>query len=186
MPLGNIFGLQFIVSQASGSLFDQACLVDENGDIILQEDGTSCITMENASGSVFTPDIEGIPVILGVTKVEETLTATSATIIGNPTPTISWQWERSADGSTGWSAISGATSSAYTLVEADGDQYIRVVQTATNTEGTDVETSVSTGQIETLLIQSIINSFVSRVEADGGTVENTTCLETELTFLTQN
>ena len=35
-------------------------------------------------------------------------------------------------------------------------------------------------------VQPIIDAFVIRVEADGGTVESTPCLETDLTFLTEN
>jgi len=147
MPLGNIFGLQFIVSQASSNLFDQACLLDENGDVILQEDGVSCVTMENASGSPTVPDIEGIPVILGSPTEGNVLTASSATIIGNPTPAITWQWETSTDGTTGWTSISGATSSTYTVQSSDAGSYLRVVQTATNTEGSDTETSVATSQV---------------------------------------
>jgi hypothetical protein len=143
MPLGNIFGLQFIVSQASSNLFDNACLLDENGDAILQEDGTSCIIMENANGASAPPVIEGIPVVLGVPNEGQTLIATSDTITGVPTPTVSWQWESSADGSTGWTSISGATSSSYVVQPSDTGNYLRVVQTATNNQGSDTASSVS-------------------------------------------
>jgi hypothetical protein len=143
MPLGNIFGVQFIVSQASSNLFDNACLLDENGDAILQEDGTSCIIMENANGASAPPVIEGIPVVLGVPNEGQTLIATSDTITGFPTPTVSWQWESSADGSTGWTSISGATSSSYVVQPSDTGNYLRVVQTATNNQGSDTASSVS-------------------------------------------
>ena len=143
MPLGNIFGVQFIVSQASSNLFDNACLLDENGDAILQEDGTSCIIMENANGASAPPVIEGVPVVLGVPNEGQTLIATSDTITGVPTPTVSWQWERSADGSTGWTSISGATSSSYVVQPSDTGNYLRVVQTATNNQGSDTASSVS-------------------------------------------
>jgi hypothetical protein len=146
LNLGNL--LQTIPSKNYRNLFDLACLLDENGDAILQEDGSSCIVMENASGAISAPDIEGIPVILGVPTEGQTLQATSATIIGNPTPTISWQWETSADGSTGWASISGAASSAYIIQSSDAGNYLRVVQTATNTEGTDTETSAVTSQVQ--------------------------------------
>jgi len=35
-------------------------------------------------------------------------------------------------------------------------------------------------------VQPIINAFVARVIADGGTVESQACLETALTYLTKN
>lgn len=34
--------------------------------------------------------------------------------------------------------------------------------------------------------QLLLNAFVSRVEADGGSVENTACLLSDLTFLMNN
>lgn len=94
MPsLANIIGLQYITDKTASSLFGDACLLDEDGNKVLQEDGVSCVTMENASGDAAAPDIEGIPVILGVPTEGQVLTATSSTITGIPTPTVSWQWE---------------------------------------------------------------------------------------------
>jgi hypothetical protein len=52
-------------------------------------------------------------------------------VTGNPTPSRTWQWLR--DGSS----ISGATSSTYTLVSADGGADVSVRQTETNALGAD-------------------------------------------------
>jgi hypothetical protein len=67
--------------------------------------------------------------IAGVELVGEILTATPASVTGNPAPAITWQWERSG------SPISGATNSTYLLVAADIGETLTVVQTATNSEG---------------------------------------------------
>ena len=93
------------------------------------------------------PSISGAPTISGSAKVGETLTATAASATGEPTPTTSWQWERSDNGTTGWASISGATSSTYTAVSADESKYLRVVQTETNTEGSDSANSAATAQV---------------------------------------
>ena len=93
------------------------------------------------------PVISGVPTIAGTAKVGETLTATAASATGEPTPTTSWQWERSDNGTTGWASISGATSSTYTAVSADESKYLRVVQTETNTEGSDSANSAATAQV---------------------------------------
>jgi hypothetical protein len=93
------------------------------------------------------PSISGVPTISGTAKVGETLTATAASATGEPTPTTSWQWERSDNGTTGWASISGATSSTYTAVSADESKYLRVVQTETNTEGSDSANSAATAQV---------------------------------------
>jgi len=96
------------------------------------------------------PSISGVPTISSQTQVGETITATAASVSGVPTPTTSWQWQRSADGSTGWANISGATSSTYTLVLADDTNYVRAVQTSTNAVGTDSANSAASGQISSV------------------------------------
>ena len=93
------------------------------------------------------PVISGVPTLSGTAKVGSTLTATAASVTGVPTPTTSWQWQRSDDGSTGWANISGATSTTYVLVEADDTNYVRAVQTSTNAVGSDSANSAASAQI---------------------------------------
>jgi len=94
------------------------------------------------------PVITGVPTISGTAKVEETLTATAASVSGVPTPTDSFQWQRSDNGTTGWADISGATNTTYTAVTADENKYLRVVQTSTNVAGSDSANSASTAQVQ--------------------------------------
>ena len=46
-----------------------------------------------------------------------------------------WRWARSANGQTGWTNISGATSSTYTPKEEDGNFYLRASVTYTDRRG---------------------------------------------------
>jgi hypothetical protein len=101
----------------------------------------------NAPVAGITPSIDGVPTISGLAKVNQTLTATAATSSGLPTPTDTFQWQRSDDGSTGWANISGAVNTTYTAVSADEGKYLRVVQTATNTVGSATANSASTAQV---------------------------------------
>lgn len=94
------------------------------------------------------PVITGVPTIAGTAKVEETLTATAASVSGAPTPTDSFQWQRSDNGTTGWADISGATNTTYTAVTADENKYLRVVQTSTNVAGSDSANSAPTAQVQ--------------------------------------
>ena len=64
------------------------------------------------------------------------LTATLTDPDGVTAGTAVWQWERN-DGREGWLAISGATSASYTPVTADGDRYLRVRVTYTDSFGAD-------------------------------------------------
>jgi hypothetical protein len=77
------------------------------------------------------PIIDGPPGISGTAEVGETLTAVPATVTGFPVPTRSWQWLR--DGSN----IIGAINSTYTLVSADNETVVSVLQTETNAIGSD-------------------------------------------------
>jgi len=75
------------------------------------------------------------------------LTASAAVVSGNPSTFREWQWQRSADGVSGWSNIAGETANTYTLVDDDVDNYVRVVQTETNALGSDTASSAATGRI---------------------------------------
>ena len=101
--------------------------------------------IENIAGT--TPVISGVPTISGTAKVDEVLTATLSSVLGTPTPTSTLQWEVSNDGVSGWSTISGATSSTYTVLSSDEGKYLRVVQTETNVIGSDTANSVATAQV---------------------------------------
>ena len=101
--------------------------------------------ISNIAGTL--PIISGVPTISAESQVGETITATAASVTGVPTPTTSWTWQRSADGSTGWADIIGATSITYTLVAADDANYVRAVQTETNASGSDSANSLASAQI---------------------------------------
>ena len=63
-------------------------------------------------------------------------TAVTATL-NDPDGSVSglgWQWARSANGSTGWTNISGATSSAYLPVAADDGMYLRATARYTDAQ----------------------------------------------------
>ncbi len=99
------------------------------------------------------PSITGVPTISGTEEVGQVLTATAASVSGNPTPSRTWQWERSG------APISGATSSTYTLVAADEGETLTVVQTETNALGVDSAESAATGTIAAA--SSAVNPSVS-------------------------
>lgn len=105
------------------------------------------ITLVLGSVISIAPTITTNPTISGTAKVGETLTATAGDTTGTPPPTSTLQWQRSDNGVSGWSDISGATGTTYVLVSADETKYLRVEQTATNIEGSVTATSASTSQV---------------------------------------
>jgi len=106
------------------------------------------ITLVLGSVISIAPTITTNPTISGTAKVGETLTATAGDTTGTPPPTSTLQWQRSDNGTSGWSDISGATGTTYVLVSADESKYLRVEQTATNIEGSATATSASTSQVQ--------------------------------------
>ncbi len=62
---------------------------------------------------------------------------------------LTGKWQRSADGSTGWADIGGATSGTYTLTSTDLLKYIRYLETATNDDGSTDQASNVAGPIGT-------------------------------------
>jgi hypothetical protein len=81
------------------------------------------------------------PVVSGTATFGQTLSCTTGTWSGIPTPTYTYQWQRAS------SNIGGATSSTYVLVAADVGNTIRCVVTATNVVGSTSANSNSTATV---------------------------------------
>jgi len=91
--------------------------------------------------------LNGIPA--GIASVSQTLTAPQI-FDGIPIPTVTYQWQRCSSPTdlTTCVNISGATASSYQLAQADVDDYIRVVATASNTVAPNLTvTSLITDQV---------------------------------------
>ena len=89
------------------------------------------------SADVSVVDVEEGGVVTLSTDEPETempLTATLEDGDGGVTGEI-WQWARSRNGRTGWTNISGATSSSYTPTVADEDFFLRATVTYTDRRG---------------------------------------------------
>ena len=93
-------------------------------------------TTRDVTVTVINVDEAGaVAAISGTARVDSVLTAGMVT---DPDGSVSgqrWTWERSMDGTTGWNAISGATSSTYTAVAGDVGYHLRVKVTYTDPEG---------------------------------------------------
>lgn len=92
-------------------------------------------TRNAGGGGGIPPSNTVAPVISGTAVVGQTLSSTTGTWIGTPIPTYTYQWYR------GVTPISGATSSTYTLVQADATFSVTCVVTATNPAGIASATS---------------------------------------------
>lgn len=95
------------------------------------------------------------PVISGTAVVGQTLSSTTGTWNGIPTPTYSYQWKRGATNI-------GTNSSTYTLVQADAGNTsnITCVVTATNASGSANATSNQIAQILTARTSAFLTASV--------------------------
>lgn len=66
------------------------------------------------------------PTFTGDPLIDVEYTATAGTWSGSPT--LTYQWQKSLDGETGWDNISGATSISYTPTHADYEYYLRLIE----------------------------------------------------------
>lgn len=80
------------------------------------------------------PTNDTAPSISGTAKVRETLTALPGIWSGNPTPSLSYEWQRCDSDSDNGSCtgITGTNSSTYVIQPADVGKYMRVQVTASN------------------------------------------------------
>lgn len=104
------------------------------------------------------------PVISGTAVVGQTLSSTTGTWTGIPTPTYSYQWKRGATNI-------GTNSSTYTLVQADAGNTsnITCVVTATNASGSANATSNQIAQILTIRTSAFLTaSAISDATIRGG------------------
>src|SRR4051794_10743680 len=88
------------------------------------------------------PVNSGAPVVAGTTQRTFQMNATWGSWSGAGN-IYSYQWQRSADGSS-WQNIAGATTSVYTLAQADEGALIRMLITASNVDGVVTLSSAAT------------------------------------------
>ena len=99
--------------------------------------GAASATSNSITGTATAPVNTVAPVISGTAVVGQILSSTTGTWTGTPTITYAYQWKRNG------SNIVSATSSTYTLVQADATFAITCAVTATNVAGSAEATSNS-------------------------------------------
>jgi len=131
------------------------------------------------SGIPNAPFIEALPTISGDVEVGRTLTAIPASVTGDPTPVITWQWQRKELGGD-WANIIGETSDTYAIGIDDLGDFLRVRQTATNIIGVASATSEETTAVEGNLIEI---TYIDPLKARMDVFEGEACALAALTAL---
>lgn len=114
------------------------------------------ISVKNLIVPEFLPIITGVPTVSGTAQVGQVLTANAASVSASPPSTRVFRWQRSDNGTSGWTTIQD--SNTYTVALADEQKYIRVQQRETNTLGTTIANSASTSQVP-LSFEGLLDAY---------------------------
>ena len=117
------------------------------------------------------PINSAVPTVTGSPQRTDTLTATAGAWTGAGN-TITYQWQRSADG-TNWTNITSATAPVYNLALADEGDTVRVVVTATNISGVSSTPSAPTSAIAPYPPANTVAPAISGVAERGVTLNAT-------------
>lgn len=112
------------------------------------------------------------PSVTGASNPGGTLTRVNGTYTGLPTPTIAGVWQQSANGTTGWTDISGQTSANYIVAVANGI-YVSWLDTATNSNGS---TSVRSNVMLVQALAAPVNTVAPSSPTSGTTDTITTAV----------
>lgn len=94
------------------------------------------------------PVNEQLPTIVGTPQVDSALVGSDGTWTNDPT-SFAYQWQLSANGTSGWADISGASGPTYTPILSEVGQYLRIGVTASNDGGSSAQAySAASGPVE--------------------------------------
>ena len=127
----------YMLAQADEGEYVRALVTASNPDgaVSVPSNVTSAVV------SPYPPANTVAPTVIGIAQRAYTLTATLGTWTG-PGLAYACQWQH--DAGFGWQNISGASASTYTLVATDDGTTVRVVVSATNTDGAVQQASART------------------------------------------
>jgi hypothetical protein len=100
-----------------------------------------------AAQAQYAPSNTGAPTISGNPQEGQTLTASTGTWASSSNTTYAYQWQRCNSTGAACAAIAGATNQTYVIGSADVGNTLRVLVTATNTDGSSSAPSAPTGVV---------------------------------------
>ena len=110
--------------------------------------------------------------ISGTAQEGSTLTAVNGTLNDSDASVTSYQWQASTDSGATWSNITlNGTGSTYTAIEADEGHLLRVIETATDSDGGPATTSTSAASAA---VADITLAFTSTASISGTAQEGST------------
>jgi probable HAF family extracellular repeat protein len=151
----------FTFLDALGSFGTWANGVNDSGQVVGYYNGTS------NSGFIATPpplEFTTPASVVGTAQEGQVLTADGA--VNDPTAVITYQWQFNVTGND-WADIVGATSSTYTVAEADEGHPIRVVESASAGSATATSTSDPTSAVIDIGLAFVTGGSIVGIAQEG-------------------
>src|SRR5262249_19253061 len=101
--------------------------------------------------------------VIGTPQEGQVLTAVAGTLNDSDAAGTGWQWHAASHGGTTWNTIGGANASTYTVVENDEPNLLRVVETATDSDGG----SATSDSAQNAAVTDIQLAFTSAASVSG-------------------
>lgn len=129
------------------------------------------LVLPQAGGIVRVPDAPlpfttVAPVATG-TAVETSVVSTTDGTWASMPFSFTYQWQKSDNGTTGWTNITAAAASTYTLAETLVDKYVRCAVTGTNINGAGTAYSNAIGPIAEIGIEQDLLAYWKLEETSG-------------------
>ena len=188
--IGGTESAPFTIISTSGQLQTKAALDYETKSSYIVT--VSVKDSKDDSGVADTAEDDSIEVTITVTNADEDGTVTLlpaqpqvgvvlTASLADPDGAVSgttWVWESSADGSTGWTTLNGAsstvTTSSYTPVTADLNKYLRATASYTDPESSGKSANaVSANAVQAALVTNLEPDFPSTETGARTVAENT-------------
>jgi hypothetical protein len=113
-----------------------------------------------AAQAQYAPSNTAAPTVSGTAQEGQTLTASTGSWNSSSNTTYAYQWQRCNASGAACANISGATSQTYTVGSADVGNRLRVLVTATNSDGSSSAPSGTTGVVTSKSTQGTNTSSV--------------------------
>lgn len=138
---------------------------------LVQEDGVSKFLLETTGALLLetaAPVNTVAPAVTGTTTVGQVLSTTNGTWTDAGGSVFTYQWQDSADGSTGWANISSATNQTYTIGAGESSKYIRCV--VTDTDSTTQAASANSNVVGPIAAAPSLSTVAGKTGTSGTAV----------------
>ena len=156
----------YVVSDSDVGYFVKVSVVATNG----VGSSSAALSSETAAITDIAPTNTAIPVVTGVARTGETLTASRGSWTSAPSgsTTYTYQWKRATTSGGTYSNIGSATSRTYELTDTDIDKYIKVAVIATNSIGASTAALSAATSVVVDLADSVVPTASTPVATTSG------------------